>query len=166
MSKNTLKECRMNTEVKRIALPWKTLTVALLLSGCALLDAPGSQIGHQWELPAGTVEFKRHEWHHVNDGNAGKFCGPDVTAHECVRRLCSFKYQSATKACSIRLNGHPDGPTALIFATMSEADARNTPIYSITGRSVQASCDGTPDNFWKHEVVCHGFKGYVHPVTK
>lgn len=141
------------------------LAAALLLSGCALFDAPGSQIGHQWELPAGTVEFKRYEWHHVNDGNAGKFCGPDVTAHECVRRLCSFKFQSATKACTIRLQGHPDGPTAVIFATMSEAQAAHTPIRTITG-TVQSSCDGTPDNFFRHEVVCHGLKGFRHPVMK
>ena len=142
-----------------------TLTAALLLSGCALLDSPGSQIGHQWELPAGTVEFKRYEWHHVHDGNVGKYCGTDVTALECVRRLCSFKFQSATKACTIRLNGHPDGPTALIFATMSEADAERTPIYGITG-AVQSSCDGKPDNFAKHERDCHGIKGFRHPVMK
>lgn len=128
----------------RSTLPvlFASVVSGFLVSGCAVFESPkNSQNQYTWDGPP-SKPIAQYEW-------------VQVSSRE-IQNICSFKYEPAEAGCVVRLYGHPNGPTCMIFSTLSEADAHRRFSVSLTGVPLESH--------WHHEVVEHCFNGKNHRI--
>ena len=124
----------------------KTLVaLAVLLAACS--DNKGIN-SHDWSGEP-SQPISQYQWHQVSP--------KELQAH------CNTPTIRTNAACVIRVYGHVNGPTCLVYSDMSEQAAHNATVYTITGFP-QVLPWGERETLWLHEVKGHCYLGLNHPM--